>query len=39
MRSLKLPATARVSMSVYNTEDDIKRFIEGIELVHKTFGL
>ena len=39
MRFLKLPATARVSMSIYNTKEDIERFIEGIDLVHKTFGL
>ncbi|NTW13535.1 MAG: cysteine desulfurase [Candidatus Moranbacteria bacterium] len=34
---LSLPATARVSFSVYNTEEDIDRLIEGLKEVRSLF--
>jgi cysteine desulfurase/selenocysteine lyase len=39
MKSLGVPATARASLYLYNTKDDIDQLIEGIELVKKTFNV
>ncbi|NTW30517.1 MAG: aminotransferase class V-fold PLP-dependent enzyme, partial [Candidatus Moranbacteria bacterium] len=36
-RALSLPATARASFSVYNTEVDIDRLIEGLKEVRGLF--
>ncbi len=36
-RALSLPATARVSFSVYNTEADIEKLIEGLKEVRALF--
>lgn len=37
-RALGLPATARISFSVYNTEADIDRLVEGLKETKKLFG-
>jgi cysteine desulfurase / selenocysteine lyase len=36
-RALSLPATARISFSVYNTEADIDRLVEGLKEVRSLF--
>lgn len=36
-RALELPASARASFSVYNTEADIERFIEGLKEAKRLF--
>jgi len=36
-RALDLPATARASFSVYNTEEDIDRLVEGLQEVRMLF--
>ncbi|HWQ59829.1 MAG TPA: cysteine desulfurase [Candidatus Fimivivens sp.] len=36
-RALSLPATARISFSVYNTKADIDRFVEGLKEVRALF--
>lgn len=38
MNYLKIPATSRISFYLYNTEEDIDQFIEGIKNVRKWFG-
>ncbi|MSU00479.1 cysteine desulfurase [Tissierella pigra] len=38
MKYLNVPATSRISFYLYNTKEDIDRFIEGIENVRKWFG-
>ena len=38
MKYLNVPATSRISFFLYNTKEDIDRFIEGIENVRKWFG-
>ncbi len=37
-RALSLPATARISFSVYNTKADIDRLVEGLKETKKLFG-
>lgn len=39
MSVLKVPATARVSLHIYNTKEDIDKLFEGIELVKKTLRI
>jgi len=36
-RALGLPATARISFGFYNTEDDIKKLVEGIQKAQQLF--
>src|SRR5699024_7227581 len=38
MQYLNIPATSRLSFYLYNTKDDIDKFIEGIKNVRKWFG-
>jgi cysteine desulfurase / selenocysteine lyase len=38
MRRLDVTATARASMYVYNTEEDVDQLIRGIEVVNEIFG-
>lgn len=35
---LNIPATTRVSLGIYNTEDDIDALMEGLEVVQETFN-
>lgn len=37
MRSLGIEATARASFYIYNTEDDVEAFVEGVKRAIKTF--
>lgn len=37
MKLLELPGTVRVSVGIYNTEEDIEKFIEGIKKVKAIF--
>jgi cysteine desulfurase/selenocysteine lyase len=39
MKILGVPATARASVYLYNTKDDIDKLVEGIELVKKTLQI
>ncbi|MCA9299855.1 MAG: cysteine desulfurase, partial [Phycisphaerales bacterium] len=39
MRALGIDSTARASMGVYNTTDDIDRLVEGIASVQRIFGV
>ncbi|MZR13275.1 SufS family cysteine desulfurase [Maritimibacter sp. DP07] len=38
MEHLGVPATARASFGMYNTEAEVDRLVEGLELCHKLFG-
>ncbi|HLR21287.1 MAG TPA: cysteine desulfurase [Tissierellaceae bacterium] len=38
MQYLNIPATSRLSFYLYNTKDDVDKFIEGIKNVRKWFG-
>jgi len=38
MRRLKVPATARISTQIYNTEQDIEQFIQAVKKVITIFG-
>jgi len=38
MDRFEIPGTVRASFAVYNTENEIDMFIEGIEKVKKMFG-
>lgn len=38
MRHMGLPATARASLSIYNTEQDIDRLMEALKAVKEIFG-
>ena len=38
MKYLNVPATSRVSFYLYNTKEDVDKFIEGIKNVRKWFG-
>ncbi len=38
MEHLGVPATARASFGLYNTEAEVDRLIEGLELCHRLFG-
>lgn len=38
MDVLKLPATARASFSIYNTEEDVARLVSGIKQVQRLMG-
>jgi cysteine desulfurase/selenocysteine lyase len=37
MRSLGIEATARASFYIYNTEDDVGAFVDGVKRAIKTF--
>ena len=37
LRFLKLDGTCRLSVSIYNTREDIDKLIDGLKKVHKTF--
>ncbi len=37
MTRLKIPATARISFSIYNTEEDIDRLISALKKIHTLF--
>ena len=37
MNFLKVPATARVSLGLYSTSQDLDRFLSGLDRVRKTF--
>jgi cysteine desulfurase/selenocysteine lyase len=39
MRALKAPATARCSVYIYNTREDVDALIEGLKKVDHVFGL
>lgn len=38
MEHLGVPATARASFALYNTEAEVDRLVEGLELCHRLFG-
>jgi len=38
MKRLKISATVRASLLMYNNEDDIKALIDGLHKVNKFFG-
>jgi cysteine desulfurase/selenocysteine lyase len=38
MHRLGLDATARASLALYNTRDDVDRLVSGLERVREVFG-
>jgi cysteine desulfurase/selenocysteine lyase len=38
MHKFSIPGTARASLYVYNTEDEVKRFLEVVDLILETFS-
>jgi len=39
MKALKTPATARISLYIYNTKEDIQAFLKALDRVESVFGL
>jgi cysteine desulfurase/selenocysteine lyase len=38
MERFKIPGTARASLALYNTREDIDRLVDALRQVHKVFG-